>query len=167
MNATSISNNIRLGLLSAAISFLAGIGAPASSVHASPSTGTVDLLATPPELTTTVDPNVVVTFDDSGSMMATSLPDALSGRYGNQYYYTALNNFIYFDPTKTYVPPIRADGTVSECNLYQCMERWDLRERTRKLLLWSSQQDQFVYQVLPWVREDHQYWRFAKCNGWQ
>jgi type IV pilus assembly protein PilY1 len=111
MNATSISNNIRLGLLSAAISFLAGIGAPASSVHASPSTGTVDLLATPPELTTTVDPNVVVTFDDSGSMMATSLPDALSGRYGNQYYYTALNNFIYFDPTKTYVPPIRADGT--------------------------------------------------------
>lgn len=38
--------------------------------------GTVDLLPTPPELTTTVAPNVLVTMDDSGSMGRHYMPDA-------------------------------------------------------------------------------------------
>lgn len=37
--------------------------------------GTVDLLTTPPELTSKVAPNVVLTFDDSGSMGRNHMPD--------------------------------------------------------------------------------------------
>lgn len=111
MNANSIRTSLQLTILSAALSFLAGVGGYVPVAYASPATGTVDLLDTPPELTTTVDPNVVVTFDDSGSMMATSLPDLLSAQYGNQYYYSSSSNVIYFDPAKTYVPPSKADGT--------------------------------------------------------
>ena len=111
MNATPLRNSVQLSLLSAAVSFLAGVGTLGSTALASPANGTVDLLATPPELTTTVDPNVVVTFDDSGSMMATSLPDELSASYGNKYYFSPKTNLIYFDPGKTYTPPLKADGS--------------------------------------------------------
>lgn len=38
--------------------------------------GTVDLIPTPPELTATVAPNVMVTFDDSGSMGRHFMPDS-------------------------------------------------------------------------------------------
>ncbi len=107
MNAITFRSSVHLSLLSAAISFVAGAGA----VQASPAKGTVDLLATPPELTTTVDPNVVVTFDDSGSMMATSMPDSLSGSFGNIYYFSPRTNLIYFDPTRNYPPPLKADGS--------------------------------------------------------
>ncbi|MBK9658037.1 MAG: hypothetical protein IPO66_22530 [Rhodanobacteraceae bacterium] len=37
--------------------------------------GTVDLLATPPEITASVAPNVALTFDDSGSMAWEYMPD--------------------------------------------------------------------------------------------
>ena len=111
MSTSPIRNGVQLSLLSAVISFIAGMGALSTAAHASPADGTVDLLATPPELTTTVDPNVVVTFDDSGSMMATSLPDSLSGSYGNKYYFSPGTNLIYFDPAKSYPPPLKADGT--------------------------------------------------------
>lgn len=111
MNATLMGKGLQPGLLAAALSFIAGVGVAPSSVHATPAAGTVDLLETPPELTTTVDPNIVVTFDDSGSMMATSLPDNLSGSYGNRYYYSPRTNKTYYDPTKTYIPPLRADRT--------------------------------------------------------
>ncbi len=111
MSASPLRNSVQLSLLSAAISFLAGMGTFSTVVQASPAAGTVDLLATPPELTTTVDPNVVVTFDDSGSMMATSLPDSLSGSYGNKYYFSPDTNLIYFDPSKSYPPPVKADGS--------------------------------------------------------
>lgn len=42
---------------------------------APPVAGTVDLIATPPELTTTVAPNIVMTLDDSGSMGRHYMPD--------------------------------------------------------------------------------------------
>ena len=111
MSASPIRSGVQLSVFSAAISFLAGIGALVPGAQATPANGTVDLLATPPELTTTVDPNIVVTFDDSGSMMATSLPDTLSGRYGNKYYFSPGTNLIYFDPSKSYPPALRPDGS--------------------------------------------------------
>lgn len=111
MSAKTFQNSMQLSLLTAALSFFAGITWAPGSALALPAAGTVDLLATPPELTTTVDPNIVITFDDSGSMMATSLPDSLSGSYGNKYYFSPTTNLIYFDPTNTYPPPLYADGT--------------------------------------------------------
>ncbi len=82
-----------------------------AQAQAVPAPGTVDLLTTPPQLTTTVAPNIVVTFDDSGSMMATSMPDSIENQFAQNYYYSVRTNLIYFDPTKEYPPPLRADGT--------------------------------------------------------
>jgi len=72
--------------------------------------GTVTVSKTPPGVTSKVAPNIVVTFDDSGSMNATSIPDTMDANYGNKYYYSALGNPIYFDPTVTYVVPPDASG---------------------------------------------------------
>jgi type IV pilus assembly protein PilY1 len=49
--------------------------AHAPSAHAQAVAGTVDLLPTPPEITASVAPNIVVTFDDSGSMGFHFMPD--------------------------------------------------------------------------------------------
>jgi len=72
--------------------------------------GTVTLSRTPPGVTSKVAPNIVVTFDDSGSMNSTSIPDAMDGSYNKKYYYSADGNPIYFDPTVTYVVPPDAFG---------------------------------------------------------
>ncbi|MGA7438250.1 MAG: PilC/PilY family type IV pilus protein [Luteibacter sp.] len=72
--------------------------------------GTVTLSKTPPGVTSKVAPNIVVTFDDSGSMNSTSIPDAMDDSYGKKYYYSAKGNPIYFDPTVTYVIPPDALG---------------------------------------------------------
>jgi type IV pilus assembly protein PilY1 len=56
-----------------------GLWAPmlwvSSALAAPPAPGTVDLIATPPELTATVAPNILVTLDDSGSMGFHAMPD--------------------------------------------------------------------------------------------
>jgi len=61
---------------------LAGIALMVAAIAAYPrdgqaqaAAGTVDLLATPPEITSSVAPNIVVTFDDSGSMGFHFMPD--------------------------------------------------------------------------------------------
>lgn len=80
---------------------------------ATPADGTVDLSPTPPDLTSSVDPNIVVSFDDSGSMLATAMPDGVadSGHFDTKHYYSVTTNTIYFDPDKTYVPPSKPDGS--------------------------------------------------------
>lgn len=73
-----------------------------------------DLARTPPDLTKSVDPNIVVTFDDSGSMMATAMPDSISGSWYYQnrdYYYSSTSNLVYYNPAITYAPPSKPDGT--------------------------------------------------------
>jgi len=71
---------------------------------------TVTLSKTPPGVTSKVAPNIVVTFDDSGSTNSTSIPDEMDGFYDKKYYYSADGNPIYFDPTVTYVVPPDATG---------------------------------------------------------
>ncbi len=86
--------------LIAACSLLAGVAAAT----------TVTVSRTPPGVTSKVAPNIVVTFDDSGSMNATSIPDAMDGFYDKKYYYSSNGNPIYFDPKVTYVVPPDASG---------------------------------------------------------
>ncbi|MBB3229130.1 type IV pilus assembly protein PilY1 [Luteibacter sp. Sphag1AF] len=74
---------------------------------------TTDLSTTPPDLTVGVAPNIAVTFDDSGSMGSTNLPDTLDGSSGKQYYYSSTSNSVYYNPTITYTPPLKADGVTS------------------------------------------------------
>lgn len=111
MTSHQLAGPVRIAGFFALISVVAGFSSFSAPVLALPAEGTVDLLATPPELTTTVDPNIVLTFDDSGSMMATSMPDSINGNNGQNYYYSARTNLIYFDPTKSYPPPLKADGS--------------------------------------------------------
>jgi type IV pilus assembly protein PilY1 len=100
--------------------------------------GTVDLLATPPEITATVPPNLVLTFDDSGSMAWAYMPDrrpldgggwgvstSITTNADNPWFCagrfdatvnSASNprskamNGMYYDPNVTYRPPLYADG---------------------------------------------------------
>lgn len=88
-----------------------------------------DLGPTPPDLTQSVDPNIVVTFDDSGSMASTFMGD--NSPYNNGTWNapwscanvidprsTALTNPIsrsmngvYYNPNISYTPPLYEDGT--------------------------------------------------------
>lgn len=89
----------------------------------------VDLLPTPPDLTASVDPNIVVTFDDSGSMAWTHMGDdqpysgtGWSGpwRCANQIDPRVTDpsqpasramNGVYYNPNFDYSPPIKSDGS--------------------------------------------------------
>lgn len=101
--------SVRLVALVAALVVAAGH----ETAVADSADGTVDLSTTPPDLTSSVDPNIVVSFDDSGSMMATAMPDAIAstGHFDEEYYYSPTTNVIYFDPNKTYPPPLKPDGS--------------------------------------------------------
>lgn len=102
--------------------------------------GTVDLLATPPEITASVAPNVVLTFDDSGSMAWEYMPDQRPYDSSNTAWGLGTSNTsdatkpwfcagridgfvtdpdnprskpmngMYYDPNVTYRPPLKADG---------------------------------------------------------
>lgn len=105
MTITSLRSNFLAGGLALALTLGAGLDSRQAVA------GTVDLGTAPPDLSSAVNPNVIVTFDDSGSMGATSLPDGLAGNYNNKFYYSPDVNLIYFDPMKDYPPPLKADGS--------------------------------------------------------
>lgn len=102
--------------------------APASS--SSVPVGAVELSPTPPNLTQGVAPNIVVTFDDSGSMASTYMGDNRpfdGGGWGSGRWRCAgvidpritnttdirsrAMNGVYYNPNVLYVPPVKADGT--------------------------------------------------------
>jgi len=70
--------------------------------------GTVEISPAPPNVTRSVPPNIVLTFDDSGSMAQTNVPDGL--KLDSKTYYSSKFNPIYYNPDTTYVPPLKADG---------------------------------------------------------
>ncbi|HJU38714.1 MAG TPA: hypothetical protein VJ724_04015, partial [Tahibacter sp.] len=83
----------------------------------------VDLDAAPPDLLTSVKPNIALTFDDSGSMSRAYMPDevgfanaandnatsGLGSRHIPDYYHYGFNT-IYYNPSIAYQPPLRPDG---------------------------------------------------------
>lgn len=95
------------------------LGAALSVVHAAP----LNILDTPLYLSTPVGPNVVLTFDDSGSMNWAFLGDEVgfgdadpthnnpAGLDGSPRGCAHNINKVYFDPAITYNPPLKADGT--------------------------------------------------------
>ncbi|MBO9662415.1 PilC/PilY family type IV pilus protein [Dokdonella sp.] len=70
---TRMRSSFTLSLATAVLCVLTGLPQFASAQAAAE--GTIDLLTTPPELTSKVAPNVVLTFDDSGSMGRNYMPD--------------------------------------------------------------------------------------------
>ena len=71
----------------------------------------VNLAQVPLFLKESVDSNLVFVYDDSGSMAWRYMPDNLSGNSGNRYYYSSRVNKVYYDPTITYQPPFKPDGS--------------------------------------------------------
>ncbi|MBE0626666.1 MAG: hypothetical protein IH606_17840 [Burkholderiales bacterium] len=78
-------------------------------------------LATAPlatSTTSTVKPNLLLMFDNSGSMDWDHMPDdsadggsAVTFRFGYYGMRSAQCNQVYYDPTVTYTPPVHPDGT--------------------------------------------------------
>ncbi|MEO8998344.1 MAG: PilC/PilY family type IV pilus protein [Rhodanobacter sp.] len=90
----------------------------------------VELSPTPPNVTQAVPPNIVVTFDDSGSMASNYMGDNRpfdDGGWGNNLWRCAgvidpritadtdlrsrAMNGVFYNPNVTYSPPMKADGT--------------------------------------------------------
>ncbi|WP_041654569.1 pilus assembly protein [Marinobacter nauticus] len=88
-----------------------GVSAAFSILTAQSAIAQVNLSQVPLFLKESVDPNLVFIFDDSGSMGWRFMPDDLSGRAGNNYYYSSHVNKIYYDPSVTYTPPYKPDGS--------------------------------------------------------
>ena len=94
-----------------AVSLLTPLSAPATAVS----------LATSPlatSTTTTVKPNVLLVLDNSGSMDWDHMPDdagdggsAVTFLYGYYGLRSSQCNQVYYDPSITYLAPIKADGT--------------------------------------------------------
>ncbi len=57
-----------------------------------------------------VQPNIILSMDDSGSMYWSYLPDDISGAYDTNRAKSSTFNKIYYDPNVTYTPPVDADG---------------------------------------------------------
>ncbi|MBZ0223808.1 MAG: hypothetical protein IT467_09080 [Dokdonella sp.] len=72
---TRIPPQFKISILAALVSVIAGLP-QAVRAAPTPAPGTVNLLTTPPELSSKVAPNIVLTFDDSGSMNWHHMPDA-------------------------------------------------------------------------------------------
>jgi type IV pilus assembly protein PilY1 len=91
-----------------------------------PAFGAATDLATAPLITsapTLVLPNLMVVFDDSGSMTWTHMPDTVEGFTGSSSrsscsigsscefgYRSSQCNGVYYDPTVTYTPPVDSAG---------------------------------------------------------
>ena len=71
-----------------------------------------DIFNQPLATTSTVvaKPNIMFILDNSGSMASDYMPDDMSdtGKYG---YWSTQCNGLAFDPTYTYTPPVKADGS--------------------------------------------------------
>lgn len=101
---TSIQSGVRRGARLALVSLLGAL------VTLSESALALNLSDAPPYLITAVEPNVLLTFDDSGSMARAYLPDNISGNSGTQRACSSEFNGMYFNPTVTYYPPVDANG---------------------------------------------------------
>ena len=73
----------------------------------------VDLATTPliASTTTTVQPNLLLVLDDSGSMTWTYLPDAADDFRTKYGYHSSQCNGVYYNPNLTYTPPLASDKT--------------------------------------------------------
>lgn len=69
-----------------------------------------------------VDPNILVTLDDSGSMAWAYVPDAISGTSATRRFKSAYFNGAYYNPDVTYTPPKNEAGiayTTTFTNAYE------------------------------------------------
>jgi len=107
-------------------------------------TNTVTISSTPPGVTSRVAPNIVVTFDDSGSMNATAIPDSMDANTSKKTYYSSRGNPIYFDPTVTYVVPPDALGNPLGTPTYAAAWRDGYCANTLNKKCWSPSNSKYL-----------------------
>lgn len=73
--------------------------------------GCTELSPTPPQDTVAVPPNIVLMFDDSGSMHRDYMPEGSELNHTEEGLINANNNGVYYNPAVTYTPPPMADGS--------------------------------------------------------
>ncbi len=121
------------GALPAALAFLltlaGGMALPSTAFAAPPPNGLTELSPTPPNVTRAVPPNIMVTFDDSGSMASNFMGDDRpfdNGSWSGPWRCAGVidprvtdtanirsraMNGVYYNPNVVYVPPVKADGS--------------------------------------------------------
>lgn len=118
-----------LALALTLVSGVSALWAPVAHAATSTSTGATELSPTPVNATQAEPPNIVVTFDDSGSMawdyLSDTPPFGTSQSWNSGPWYcaglidasatsglgTLVMNGVYYNPNVTYTPPVKADGT--------------------------------------------------------
>lgn len=97
------------------LALAAGLMLPLPALAAAVALATAPLATS---TTSTVKPNMLLMFDNSGSMDWDHMPDdasdggsAVTFRFGYYGLRSAQCNQVYFDPTVTYTPPVRPNGT--------------------------------------------------------
>ncbi len=102
------ANRLKKLVQSAALALLVGLSSvlPAGAAD-------VDLANAPlvSGLSKTVPPNIHFVLDDSGSMAWDYMPDDVDSKNSSNCFKNFGYNKIYYNPSITYVPPVRADGT--------------------------------------------------------
>lgn len=93
-----------------------------SGVH--PATAAdLELTDVPLFLNVALDPNVMVTLDDSGSMEWAFMPDSIFGQRTSNRAKSAAYNAVFYNPNVSYDPPLNADGTpFSNSNFFNASE---------------------------------------------
>ena len=73
--------------------------------------GPLQLTSEPLFLNQNVPPAIAVTFDDSGSMAWSWMPDSRSFNSNRRSFASPDYNVLAYNPAFTYLPPLKADGT--------------------------------------------------------
>lgn len=77
----------------------------------SASAGSIDISDVPLYVVQGVEPNIIVTMDDSGSMAWSFMPDSIYGYRTSNRAKSSTFNGMYYNPQVQYLPPLKADGT--------------------------------------------------------
>ncbi len=72
---------------------------------------TLDVSDVPLYVVQGVEPNIILTMDDSGSMAWSFMPDSIYGYYNTKRAKSSTFNVMYYNPAVQYLPPMKADGT--------------------------------------------------------
>ena len=102
-------------LFTAALSFALSLGTGVSAVQSAE----LALSSVPLFVKNGVDPNLIVTLDDSGSMAFAYVPDGIKSDRSKRRFKSAHFNPMYFDPNTIYVAPKKADGTAYSTSFTQ------------------------------------------------
>lgn len=107
MNITKTTTRQRwtVRVAAAGIGLISGLAAQTSTA------GSIEISDVPLYVIQGVEPNIILTMDDSGSMAWSFMPDSIYGYYNTQRAKSSTFNAMYYNPQVQYLPPLKADGT--------------------------------------------------------